>query len=81
MPSPGDPSATDVKKTTCTPCARFALPLALLASANSIVGALAGLARPVRVVQVALGVTIPGIVVLLVFAGVRALLKGTEVRN
>ena len=37
---------------------RLALPLALLASASSIVGALVGLALPAPVVQTALGVTI-----------------------
>lgn len=41
---------------------RLALPLALLASASSIVGALMGLALPASVVQVALGVIILGIV-------------------
>jgi len=40
---------------------RLGLPLALVASASSIVGALVGLALPVHVVQVALGVTILGI--------------------
>lgn len=37
---------------------RLALPLALVASASSIAGALVGLAMPAQVVQVALGITI-----------------------
>jgi uncharacterized membrane protein YfcA len=44
---------------------RLALPLALLASASSIVGALVGLALPAPVVQTALGVTILCIVALM----------------
>src|SRR5512139_4314592 len=44
---------------------RLALPLALLASASSIVGALVGLALPATVVQIALGATILGIVLLM----------------
>ncbi len=44
---------------------RLALPLALLASASSIVGALVGLALPAAAVQTALGVTILCIVVLM----------------
>ena len=40
---------------------RLALPLALVASASSIVGALVGLALPAQAVQVALGITILGI--------------------
>ena len=44
---------------------RLALPLALLASASSIAGALVGLALPAAVVQTALGVTILGIVALM----------------
>ena len=44
---------------------RLALPLALLASAGSIVGALVGLALPVSVVQTALGVAILCIVALM----------------
>jgi uncharacterized membrane protein YfcA len=44
---------------------RLALPLALLASASSIVGALVGLALPAAIVQTALGVTILGIVALM----------------
>ena len=47
---------------------RLALPLALLASASSIVGALVGLALPAAVVQSALGVTILGVVALMVLA-------------
>jgi uncharacterized protein len=48
---------------------RLALPLALLASASSIAGAMIGLAMPPSNVQVALGVTILGIVGLMVAAG------------
>ncbi len=44
---------------------RLALPLALLASTGSVLGALLGLALPVAIVQVALGVTILGIVVIM----------------
>lgn len=44
---------------------RLALPLALLASAGAIVGALVGLALPADVVQAALGVTILGIAVVM----------------
>ncbi|MEO7727608.1 MAG: sulfite exporter TauE/SafE family protein [Burkholderiales bacterium] len=44
---------------------RLALPLALLASASSIAGALIGLALPAPVVQTALGATILGIVALM----------------
>jgi uncharacterized protein len=47
---------------------RLALPLALLASASSIFGALLGLALPVNVVQTALGVIVLGIVVLMLVA-------------
>ena len=47
---------------------RLALPLALLASASSIAGALIGLALPATVVQIALGVTILCIVVLMAAA-------------
>jgi uncharacterized protein len=47
---------------------RLALPLALLASASSIFGALLGLALPVNVVQTALGVIVLGIVVLMFVA-------------
>jgi uncharacterized membrane protein YfcA len=44
---------------------RLALPLALLASASSIVGALVGLAMPANVVQILLGALVLGIVVLM----------------
>jgi uncharacterized protein len=44
---------------------RLALPMALLASASSIVGAMVGLALPAHVVQTALGATILAIVVLM----------------
>src|SRR5512146_301540 len=44
---------------------RLALPLALLASLSSIAGAMIGLALPASTVQVALGLTILGIVVLM----------------
>lgn len=44
---------------------RLALPLALIASASAIVGAMMGLALPESVVQTALGLTILGIVVLM----------------
>ena len=44
---------------------RLALPLALLASVSSIVGAMLGLALPAAVVQIALGVIVLGIVVLM----------------
>jgi uncharacterized protein len=44
---------------------RLGLPLAVVASASSIVGALVGLAMPVHVVQVALGLTILGITVVM----------------
>ena len=47
---------------------RLALPLALLASASSIAGAMIGLAIPANIVQVALGFTILGIVVLMATA-------------
>jgi uncharacterized membrane protein YfcA len=47
---------------------RLALPFALLASSSAIVGALVGLALPAEVVQVALGVTILGIVALMIAA-------------
>ena len=48
---------------------RLALPLALLASASSIGGAMLGLALPVNLVQIALGVLVLGIVVLMFAAG------------
>lgn len=47
---------------------RLALPVAVIASATSIVGALIGLALPARIVQVALGVTILAIVVVMASA-------------
>ena len=47
---------------------RLALPLALLASASSIAGAMIGLALPANVVQVALGATILAIVALMATA-------------
>jgi uncharacterized protein len=47
---------------------RLALPLALLASASSIVGAMIGLALPTATVQVALGTTILAIVALMATA-------------
>jgi uncharacterized membrane protein YfcA len=47
---------------------RLALPLAVVASASSIFGAMMGLALPTDVVQVALGITILGIVALMAAA-------------
>ncbi len=47
---------------------RLALPLALLASASSIAGALVGLALPAAIVQIALGITILAIVALMASA-------------
>jgi uncharacterized membrane protein YfcA len=47
---------------------RLALPLALLGSASSIVGAMLGLALPAATVQTALGVTILGIVAIMLMA-------------
>jgi len=47
---------------------RLALPLALLASASSIAGAMIGLALPAATVQTALGATILGIVALMAMA-------------
>lgn len=47
---------------------RLALPLAVLASASSIAGAMIGLAIPASLVQIALGITILGIVVLMASA-------------
>jgi hypothetical protein len=44
---------------------RLALPLALIASASAIVGAMMGLALPTNVVQTSLGLTILGIVALM----------------
>src|SRR6188768_462179 len=51
---------------------RLALPLGLIASASSIVGALVGLALPAALVQVALGIAILGIV------GVMASVRNSE---
>jgi uncharacterized membrane protein YfcA len=48
---------------------RLALPLALLASASSIGGAMLGLALPAPAVQIALGVIVLGIVALMFMAG------------
>jgi uncharacterized membrane protein YfcA len=48
---------------------RLALPLALLASISSIAGAMIGLALPASTVQMALGVIVLGIVVLMFSAG------------
>lgn len=47
---------------------RLAVPVALIASTFSIVGAMIGLALPTQVVQIALGVTIIGICVLMLSA-------------
>jgi uncharacterized protein len=47
---------------------RLALPLAVLASAASIAGAMLGLAMPAHIIQVLLGVLVLGIVVLMVTA-------------
>ncbi|MFA6311823.1 MAG: sulfite exporter TauE/SafE family protein [Sterolibacterium sp.] len=47
---------------------RLAMPLALIASASAIVGAMVGLALPAQVVQIALGTTILGIVLLMFLA-------------
>ncbi|SRR5712692_2321351 len=44
---------------------RLALPLALVGSVTSIAGALIGLALPTRIVEIALGITIIGIAVLM----------------
>ncbi len=48
---------------------RLALPVALIASSSAIVGAMIGLALPQDVVQIALGVTILGIVGIMLMAG------------
>ena len=50
---------------------RLALPLALSASIGSIVGALVGLALPADMMQIALGITILGIVALMALTGNR----------
>lgn len=47
---------------------RLAMPLALIASASAIVGAMMGLALPAKIVQTALGITILGIVLLMYLA-------------
>ncbi len=47
---------------------RLAIPVALIASACAIVGAMIGLALPTKVIQTALGATILGIVVLMLVA-------------
>lgn len=47
---------------------RLALPTALIASTASIFGALVGLALPTHIVQISLGVTILGIVVIMLLA-------------
>ncbi len=47
---------------------RLALPMALIASAGAIVGAMIGLALPTNVVQTALGATILGIVAIMMLA-------------
>ncbi len=47
---------------------RLAIPVALIASSFAIVGAMVGLALPTQVVQIALGVTILGICVLMLTA-------------
>ena len=47
---------------------RLAIPVALIASACAIVGAMVGLALPTKVVQIALGVTILGIVAIMLVA-------------
>jgi hypothetical protein len=48
---------------------RLALPVALVASASAIAGAMIGLALPTNVVQVAFGATILGIVAIMLLAG------------
>jgi uncharacterized membrane protein YfcA len=47
---------------------RLAIPVALIASTFSIVGAMIGLALPTKVIQIALGVTILGICILMLTA-------------
>lgn len=47
---------------------RLALPTALIASTASILGAMIGLALPIHIVQIALGITIMGIMVILLLA-------------
>jgi len=47
---------------------RLSLPIALIASASSIVGAMLGLALPINIIQTALGGTILGIVAIMLIA-------------
>ncbi|MBF0519045.1 MAG: sulfite exporter TauE/SafE family protein [Nitrospirae bacterium] len=47
---------------------RLALPVGLIASACAVVGAMIGLALPTNVVQISLGVTILGIVIIIIMA-------------
>jgi uncharacterized membrane protein YfcA len=47
---------------------RLAIPMALIASSCAIVGAIVGLALPTHIIQTALGVTILGIVILMLMA-------------
>jgi len=47
---------------------RLCLPLAVIASASSIIGAMVGLALPANVVQISLGATILGIVLIMLVA-------------
>jgi len=47
---------------------RLAMPVALIASSCAIVGAMIGLALPTNVVQTALGITILGIVAIMIYA-------------
>ena len=49
-------------------CLRLAIPVALIASACAIVGAMIGLALPANVVNIALGATILGIVAIMLIA-------------
>jgi uncharacterized protein len=48
---------------------RLAIPVAIIASAAAIVGAMIGLALPQNVIQIALGATILGIVAIMLMAG------------
>ncbi|MCE5313324.1 MAG: sulfite exporter TauE/SafE family protein [Nitrospiraceae bacterium] len=47
---------------------RLAMPVALIASSCAIVGAMVGLALPTNIVQTALGITILGIVAIMIYA-------------
>ncbi len=47
---------------------RLAMPVALIASSSAIIGAMVGLALPKNVVNIALGITILGIVVIMLMA-------------